>query len=275
MIHLTKPIVSVSWLKEHLQAENLVILDATIGKCSPEDFFNNQEKQIPNTRFFDLKQAFSDSSAPFPSTFPSETQFTKEAQVLGINKNSAIVVYDDKGIYSSARAWWLFKAMGHSNVAVLNGGFPEWLKSNYPVEERHTSDAKAGNFIAKYQPQYMKYFEDVKEMSAKKENVIIDARSKERFLSLVDEPRKGLRRGHIPNSINLPYEDLMDGYTLKDESELKEIFETLVKKKDGITFSCGSGLTACILALGAEISGYKNLSVYDGSWTEWGSLVRE
>ena len=113
----TSPIVSVSWLKEHLYAENLVILDATIKKAvSPSNDLS--DFQIPNTRFFDLKTAFSDGSALFPTTFPSEEKFTLEAQALGINKNSAIVVYDEQGIYSSARAWWMFKAMGHNNVAV-------------------------------------------------------------------------------------------------------------------------------------------------------------
>lgn len=269
-ISISEPIVSVTWLYQHLHAENLIVLDGTINKV-----FDVSNEQIPNTRFFDIKNKFSDTTAPFPSTFPSESQFTKEAQGLGINKDSAIVVYDDKGIYSSARVWWLFKAMGHTNIAVLNGGFPEWKKSGYPTEPMEIYQGRRGNFVEHLQPERMKFFDDVKTASEHKSHTIIDARSQERFLSLVDEPRKGLRRGNIPNSINLPFKDLMNGNKLKETEDLLLIFNTLVKKADPIIFSCGSGITACILALGAEISRYENLSVYDGSWTEWGSLVPE
>jgi thiosulfate/3-mercaptopyruvate sulfurtransferase len=214
-------------------------------------------------------------SNAFPSAFPSVKQFTKEAQELGINKNSAIVVYDDKGIYSSARVWWLFKAMGHNNVAVLNGGFPEWKKSGCPIEPMAIYKGPKGDFVSHLQPDYMKFFQDVKVASKNKTHKIIDARSKERFLSLVDEPREGLRRGNIPNSINLPFEDLITGNMLKEANELELIFSAVVEKDDPIIFSCGSGITACVLALGAELTGHKNMAVYDGSWTEWGSLVSE
>lgn len=267
-ISIKSPIVSAKWLNENLNAENLIVLDGTINKV-----FDASNNQIPNARFFDIKKKFSDTTDPFPSACPSAEQFQKEARVLGINKNSAIVVYDDKGIYSSARVWWLFKVMGHNNVGVLNGGFPEWLISNYPTEKSKSSKIKSGDFVAEYHQKYMQFFEDVKQASTNKTHTIIDARSKERFLSLVDEPREGLRRGNIPNSINLPFEDLMDGKVLKDANELAPIFNALAKKEEPIIFSCGSGITACILALGADILGYKNIAVYDGSWTEWGSLV--
>jgi thiosulfate/3-mercaptopyruvate sulfurtransferase len=270
LVSIKSPIVSVQWLYEHLDAENVIILDGTINKV-----FDASTDQVPNTRFFDIKVKFSDTTNEFPSAFPSVEQFQKEARVLGINKNSAIVVYDDKGIYSSARVWWLFKAMGHNNVAVLNGGFPEWLKADYTTEKVKIPKINTGDFIADYQPKCMKFFEDMKDASKNKTHKIIDARSKERFISLVDEPRVGLRRGNIPNSINLPFEDLMNGNILKENSELASIFSALIKKEDSIIFSCGSGITACILAIGADISGHKNIAVYDGSWTEWGSLVPE
>ncbi len=127
----------------NLEAENLVVLDGTINKV-----FDTSQYQIPNTRLFDIKNKFSDTSAPFPSTFPSEAQFQKEARALGINKDSAIVVYDDKGIYSSARVWWLFKAFGYNHVAVLNGGFPEWKKAGYATESMKPYTGKSGNFEA-------------------------------------------------------------------------------------------------------------------------------
>lgn len=266
------PTVSVEWLFNNLNADNLVILDGSIKKVvNPSS--DASEVQIPNTRFFDLKEAFSDASAPFPTTFPSEAQFTKEAQKLGINADSAIVVYDDKGIYSSARVWWLFKAMGHDNVAVLDGGLPEWIKLGYKTEIKKEKPLEKGNFAATYKPELMKFFDDVKEASENKSHLIMDARSETRFKSLEAEPRVGLRMGTIPNSVNLPYEDLLNENKLIPQRDIESKFRKLAKKDDALIFSCGSGITACVLALGATMSGYENISVYDGSWTEWGSLV--
>jgi len=165
--------------------------------------------------------------------------------------------------------------MGHHNVAVLNGGLPEWIKAGHATESKRPFGGKIGDFKAHYQAGTMKFFEDVKDASSLKTHVIMDARSEKRFKSLEPEPRAGLRMGTIPNSINLPYEDLMDGNELKQTGTLREIFKSKANKKDPIIFSCGSGLTACILALGADLSGYENISIYDGSWTEWGSLVQE
>lgn len=270
MIYLAEPIVTVSWLHNNLEAENLVILDGTINKV-----FDASQYQIPNTRLFDIKNNFSDTAAPFPSTFPSKAQFQKEARALGINNDSAIVVYDDKGIYSSARVWWLFKAFGYNNVAVLNGGFPEWKKGGYSIEAMKPYTGNPGNFEAVYKPELMTFFKDVKKASKSLNHTIIDARSEGRFKSLEAEPRVGLRMGTIPNSINLPFENLLTEGMLRSKSELEFIFKEVIYKEKDIIFSCGSGLTACVLALGAELSGYKNMSVYDGSWTEWGSLVPE
>jgi thiosulfate/3-mercaptopyruvate sulfurtransferase len=271
-ISITSPIVSVSWLNEHLQAENLVVLDGSIKKVvNPK--IDSIEFQIPKTRFFDLKTAFSNESAPFPTTFPSEEKFTLEAQALGINKNSAIVVYDDKGIYSSARVWWMFKAMGHENVAVLNGGLPEWIKAGYVTEGKSYFTGFKGDFTAHYKPELMKFFDDIKLASKTNSHAIIDARSESRFKSLEAEPRAGLRMGTIPNSVNLPFEDLLADNQLLSNELIETKFQNFANKEDPIIFTCGSGITACVLALGATISGYKNMSVYDGSWTEWGSLV--
>ena len=265
-------LVSVEWLHDHLGASNLIVLDASIPKVTGGDVTVNEE-QIPTARFFDLKNKFSDDSAPFPTTFPTAEQFTKSSQELGINKESAIVIYDDKGIYSSPRAWWLFKVFGHDNVAVLDGGFPAWKKANFIVENKHQHESEMGDFKAKYHPKLMKYFDDIKRNIQDKEHLVIDARSEARFKCLEPEPRAGLRMGTIPNSVNLPFEDLLVDQHFKSRKELKEIFKKIAKRDDQIIFSCGSGITACVLALGAELAEYKNLSVYDGSWTEWGSLV--
>ncbi|MGC6430652.1 MAG: rhodanese-like domain-containing protein [Jejuia sp.] len=267
-VKLTSPIVSVEWLYEHLSSDNLIILDGTIAKE-----FDPLSKQITSARFFDIKQKFSDTSNPFPSAFPSASLFEKEAQNLGINTNSAIVVYDDKGIYSSARVWWLFKAFGFDNVAVLDGGFPEWKKNDYPIEFMSPYEGYKGNFIAKLQSGYMMFFDDIQNASKNETHKIIDARSLARFSCEVPEPREGLRRGTIPNSVNLPFTNLLEDGKLKSKKDIEKAFYMVAEKDEAIAFSCGSGITACVLALGAEISGYKNISVYDGSWTEYGALT--
>lgn len=204
---------------------------------------------------------------------PSEKQFTREAQNLGINKNSAVVVYDDKGIYSSARAWYLFKAFGFNNVAVLDGGLPEWEQANYILEDKTDFEFPHGNFVGTYNPDYFNFFSEIEPISNNPDCLILDARSNKRFEGLVPEPRIGLRSGNIPNSVNLPFASLLNGNCLKSKEELKTIFNTLNVSEKNLVFSCGSGITACILALAAEMAGYNDLSVYDGSWTEYGSLT--
>lgn len=267
-ISISQPIVSVEWLSNNLKADNLIVLDGTINKV-----FDATTSQIPNTRLFDIKKKFSNISDPFPSAFPSIKLFKESAQALGINNDSAIVVYDDKGIYSSARVWWLFKAFGYTNVAVLNGGFPAWLHAEHETESMKAYDGEIGNLTPKLQPQLMQFFKDVETASNNKTHNIIDARSTGRFNCEVPEPREGLRMGTIPNSVNLPFTDILENGILKPKAELEALFKNVASKDADIIFSCGSGLTACVLALGAEVSGYKNISIYDGSWTEWGSLV--
>lgn len=272
MVIIDSPLVSVHWLHQYLNTSNIIILDASIAKVTDNNSFE-EAKQIPHTRFFDVKNKFSDVSAPFPSAVPSVEQFTKEAQNLGINKNSAIVIYDDKGIYSSARAWYLFKAFGCNNVAVLDGGLPEWKNENFQVEDKKSSKFIKGDFEGSYNIDYFKFFDDIQSISNNPDCLILDARSVNRFKGIVPEPRQGLRSGTIPNSRNLPFTDLLQGNCLKTKEELKATFNALAASDKKLTFSCGSGITACILALAAEIANYKNLSVYDGSWTEYGSLT--
>ncbi len=267
-IRLNSSLVSVEWLNEHIDASNLIVLDATINKV-----IDTSSIRIPEARFFDIKRKFSNVSAAFPSTLPSEKQFQSEARALGINKDSSIVVYDDKGIYSSARAWWLFKVFGFKNVAVLDGGLPEWQNANFKVEN-YTNDAHSqGNFEAELHSNLMTDFKGVNTYNQDSKTLIIDARSEDRFKCLIDEPKAGLRRGTIPNSKNLPYTTLLNGYNLKSEVELSTIFNNLVGDYTNVVFSCGSGITACILALGATLCNYNNLIVYDGSWTEYGTLT--
>ncbi|MBR9757238.1 MAG: sulfurtransferase [Algicola sp.] len=264
-------LISVSWLKAHLNDENVIVLNATLPKATAIGK-HTETQQIPNARYFDIKTKFSDVRARFPNTLPSAEQFNQETQNLGINKDSVIVVYDDYGFYSSARAWWLLKAFGHMQVAVLNGGLPEWKQAGFPLEKKQSCHYEKGDFSGALQPAFFQFFNDIEGLKDNPETLILDARSKDRFEGSLPEPREGLRSGHIPSSVNLPFQELLSGNTMTSMLELKTIFHKLNPENKNMVFTCGSGVTACILALGAELSGYKNLSVYDGSWTEYGSL---
>lgn len=272
-IHLDSALVEVEWLKEHLGDDRLVILDATLPKAvAVETAEELPERKIPGARFFDIKNVFSDTSATFPNTWPGERAFIEAAKKLGINRNSVIVVYDDHGIYSSARAWWMFKAMGHAQIAVLNGGLVAWKKAGFEVEDKNEVSVVQGNFSGNYDPEFFKDHQDVLGHLNDKKELVIDARAEDRFKGLVEEPREGLRSGHIPGSVNLPYTDLLENGKMIESIDLKEKLQSIIPENKNLVFSCGSGITACVLALGAEIAGYKHISVYDGSWTEWGSI---
>ena len=267
------PLVSVTWLYKNLDNPSLVVLDATMKKVASKSEEASAKKQIKNARFIDIKTVFSDVTAQFPNTMSSEEKFTIAAQELGINNDSVIVVYDDLGIYSSARVWWMFKAMNHQNIAVLDGGLPTWKNAGYPVENVIKHEVKKGNFVATYNSNYFCDSKTVLNSISDENTVVLDARSEDRFYAHVAEPRQGLRSGHIPNSVSLPYSVLLSDGKMKSKKELAEIIASKVNNKTNIIFSCGSGITACILALGTEIIGIKNKKVYDGSWTEWGSLT--
>ncbi|MCF6280061.1 MAG: sulfurtransferase [Flavobacteriaceae bacterium] len=270
---MEKPLVSADWLHQNIDNSKLVVLDATMRKVTSKSEEISESKQIKNARFINIKNSFSDASALFPNTMLSAEKFQEQAQELGINNDSLIVVYDNLGVYSSPRVWWMFKAMGHQNIAVLDGGFPEWKKAKYPTEGKKEFVSEKGNFIANYNPNCFCDYKTVLNSIFDKKIIVLDARSQERFSGTIEEPRKGLRSGHIPSSINLPYAELQFNGKMKSSEELKKIMSSRIKKNGNAIFSCGSGITACILALGAEISGYENNSVYDGSWTEWGSLT--
>lgn len=267
-------IVSVDWLQENVHATNLVVLNGTISRVVDADKPKITE-QLPNARFFDIKKVFSVVDASFPNTMISVETFTAEAQKLGINQDSVIVVYDELGIYASPRVWYMFKAMGFDNIAVLDGGFPAWKAANYTTEVKTPFNGSCGDFQGKDQLQLFKNYEGMLQEVENARSIILDARSEARFTGKVAEPRKGLRSGQIPNSKNLPFTKLLHNNQFKSREELKAVFESFQAEKKSFTFSCGSGITACILALAAEYAGFNEYAVYDGSWTEWGSLYKE
>lgn len=269
-LKVKSPLVSVKWLHENIEAENLLIFDATIPKVGLKTDENSTKEQIPKAVFFDIKNTFSDTTSKYPNTILHPEEFEFKAQNLGVNNNSCIVVYDDIGVYSSPRVWWMFTTFGFTNIAVLDGGFPAWKQAGFIIEKPKSRELKKGTFESDYQPEKIRFTEDVV-TSIQEDVCIVDARSQGRFLGLESEPRKEIRSGHIPSSKNLPFSVLQEGGKMKSSSKLRSVFEKINPSNKELIFSCGSGITACILALGAELSENKNYSVYDGSWTEWGS----
>lgn len=269
----SQPIVDVQWLDTYFDHPRLIILDASmpkVGGAAEENPYANLK--IKNARFFDIEQKFSDVNSSLPHTIPYPAHFTQEARNLGINQDSIIIVYDNIGIYSAPRAWWLFRTMGHREVFVLNGGLPAWIsagKATEPINEQPVK-LKEGNFFAQYNANAVKNVTEVLQAIYDKNQVIIDARSEARFLGKVEEPRQGLRKGHIPSAKNIPFTKVQKNNLLLDKEALEKIFEEVATKDQSLVFSCGSGVTACVLALSAEIAGYHAYSIYDGSWSEWG-----
>jgi len=271
MLQVPDVIVEVEWLYEHMHHPNIVILDATIDKVTNSIKDKTDPEFIPSSIFFDLKNTFCDQESVLPNTVIPFSKFEEEVQKIGINTNSCIVVYDQLGIYSSPRVFWLFRIMGFYNITVLNGGFKAWKENSYPLANKRDDIRSKGNFIANYSPEFFTSESDIRKAISNKEVSIIDARAENRFLGQVHEPRKGLRAGHIPNSSNIHYENVLKDNKLASKTTLKNIFkEKEVPQKKAI-FTCGSGITACILALAAEHIKMSSYSVYDGSWTEWGS----
>lgn len=267
-------IVSVTWLHENLNDPDIIILDASLSNQRAKQPETIKGLQIPGARYFDIKQKFSDLSNEFPSAYPPLTQFEKEAQNLGINHSSKIVVYDANGIYSSARVWWLFKSMGHQNVAVLDGGLPDWIANNFDTETLNLETTyPKGDFIIHHDADLVRRFQDIFDNLKTQEELVIDVRSADRYNCLVPEPREGLRMGTIPNSINIPYTEVLENGKFKPDETLQTIFQPLIQESRGLVFSCGSGITACVAMLAAQRVLDQNLAVYDGSWTEWGDLV--
>lgn len=271
MLQVPDVIVESDWLYDHIDHPNLILLDATIKKVTSSKSSQISSGYIPKSIFFDLKNIFSDQESLLPNTVLSFSKFEDEAQNLGINNDSCIVVYDNLGIYSSPRVFWLFRLMGFLNVAVLNGGVKAWMENKFPLVTERKLLKNKGNFKVNYIQDYFSSMSDVRNAISQTDISIIDARAEDRFLGLVDEPREGLSSGHIPNSSNIHFEKVLKDNKLASKATLKNIFnEKGIPQKKAI-FTCGSGITASILALAAEYIDINNYSVYDGSWTEWGS----
>ncbi len=266
-------LIQADWLHNMDAKEDTVLLDVSPASNKSGLQAQHPGKVIPGAIKVGLKSHFSDLSSELPNTVPSPKAFENVVQSLGINKQSKVIIYDNLGIYSAPRLWYLFKAMGHDQVAVLDGGLDAWIEMGGATVDKHRDVHGAGDFEANFEDAYFKtakaIYQDLEEQSVQ----VIDARSEGRFCALVPEPRKGLRGGHIPHSKNLPFKHVLENGRFKKREALEAIFKDLDIRQKMLTFSCGSGLTACIILMAAHLIGRTEYSIYDGSWTEWAQLL--
>ncbi|KZN46321.1 sulfurtransferase [Pseudoalteromonas luteoviolacea] len=270
---MTKNMKSCQWLFENLP--NVIVLDAGIIKPGEKGNYS-PPAIIPNALRFDISKNLSDECPKIPNMMCSEHVFQAEMRQLGINCTDTVVVYDDKGLFSAARAWWMFKAMGFDQVFILDGGLKQWMALNYETASKYAAVKQVGNFTVTPCEHYFIDKEQVLACIPRPDVLMLDARGEQRFKGVRSEPRAGMRSGHIPQSVNLPYTSVLtEQGLLKPLPELAQLLHSLGinAKIKTLQFSCGSGITACILALVALECGYSNLQVYDGSWSEWGQLA--
>lgn len=272
-----QPIVDANWLKSHLGAPDVRVLDCTwistfragepqTGKASYD------AHHIPGARYFDIDE-IADTDSPLPHMLPSPEKFASRARRFGLSDGHRIVCYDQNNLLASARVWWMFRAMGHGDVVVLDGGFAAWKEAGGAIEDLPPIAASDRHFTVRPRRDLVRDAEQMKAAVEKGLSQIIDARSAERFAGAVDEPRPGLRRGHMPGAFSVPHGKLLtsSGRFLPPD-DIRRIFAGAgVDFNKPIITTCGSGVTAAILALGLAVAGFDDASVYDGSWCEWGA----
>jgi thiosulfate/3-mercaptopyruvate sulfurtransferase len=265
-------LVTTDWLGAHLRDDNVRVVDGTwhMLQLQRDPRAEFAQAHIPGAVFFDI-DAVADHSTPLPHMLPRAEDFARAVGALGIGDGDRVIVYDVRGVVSAARVWWTFRAFGHDDVAVLDGGLRKWRAEGRPVESGTPSPAPR-RFTPRPRPELVRDLAQVRANLAAPREQVLDARSAGRFAGTEAEPRAGLRGGHIPGSRSLPYDRLYrpDGTLLPPEG-LKAAFDTAgVDFGRPVTTTCGSGVTASVLALALHLLGHRAVAVYDGSWTEWG-----
>jgi thiosulfate/3-mercaptopyruvate sulfurtransferase len=266
-------LVSTDWLANHLDAPDVRVVDGsfTLPGVRPTAAELYAERHIPGAVFFDIDD-IADAESPLPHMLPSAEKFAQRMRRLGLGDGHRIVVYDSAGLSSAGRPWWMLRVFGHRDVAILDGGLPKWLAEGRPVtdelpmpRERHFT-ARLNTLLVRGKAQLLDNLESGREQ-------VLDARARARFAGTATEPREGLRSGHIPGSLNLPYDELTDRetHTVLPAEELARRFAAAgLERGRPVVTSCGSGVTACALAFGLHLLGWSDAAVYDGSWSEWG-----
>lgn len=264
-------LVTASWLNEHLNDPSVVIADATlppVGVTPPVNTFERYlQGHIPGAVFFDI-DALSDHSTSLPHMLSRPSDFAESMAKLGIGSEMTIIVYEQEGVFSAPRAWWMLRTYGAQKVYILDGGLRAWVAAGYPM---HTGavERKTVTFQTNFHQNAVVDFDSLQRMLAEHEQ-IVDARSAGRFAGTLPEPRPGISSGHMPDAINIPFLELAEGGHLKSKEKLQELFASKgVDLEQPITTTCGSGVTAAVVALGLEIAGAKDVRLYDGSWAEY------
>jgi len=266
-------LVSAEWLGERMMAPDVRILDASM--YLPTDGRNGRElydrAHIPGARFFDIDD-IADDHSPLPHMLPPVEKFVSRIRKMGIGDGHRVVIYDQQGIYSAARAWWMFRVFGHTDVAVLDGGLPKWLAEGRPIEDEPV-EPRERHFTARRNASMVRDVTQMARAVKLGDEQIVDARAAERYRGEVAEPRAGLRSGHIPGSKSLPFKDLLNAdQTMKDTDALRTAFQGAgIDLAKPVVTTCGSGVTAAVLTLALHRLGHSRNAVYDGSWVEWGA----
>lgn len=265
--------VAADWLAEHIDDPEIQIIDARMAPPGQEDRDVADEYRsghIPGAVFFDI-EALSDHTSPLPHMMPRPEAFAVAMRELGVFQDKHLVIYDDGNLFSAPRAWWMLRTFGVENVSILAGGLAGWQREEQPLQEGEAAWSE-GEFEVKFTPEAVVRLTDVLLASHEKTAQIVDARPAARFNAEVDEPRPGLRRGHVPGALNVPWSELVRDGELKTTDELDTIFFS-----HGVSFdrpiiaSCGSGVTAAVVVLALTTLGVQNVALYDGAWSEWGA----
>jgi len=269
------PLIAPSWLAGRLHDPQVVVLDATlppVGVVPPVDTRARYLAQhIPGAIFFDIDE-LSDHSTPLPHMLPSADEFAHRLSALGVGDDATIVVYEQEGVFSAPRAWWMLHTFGAKNVYILDGGLRAWTEAGLPIESGAAQHA-AAVFRAKLDHGAVKDFAEMQRIIEERgtgKDQILDARSAGRFAGTSPEPRAGISSGHMPGAISLPFTELTENGRMKPAETLRDIFRLKgVDIERPVTTTCGSGVTAAVLLLGLEIAGAKSVQLYDGSWAEY------
>jgi thiosulfate/3-mercaptopyruvate sulfurtransferase len=265
-------LVETDWLAAHLDAPDIVILDATMhlpgsGRDAAADY---RDTHIPGALFFDVEE-ISDATSPLPHMLPPPEKFSSRVRRMGIGDGTRIIIYDQTNMSGAARAWWMFRVMGASDVAVLNGGLAKWQAEGHRIERWRPRPRSERHFTARLNSALVRDIGDMQSLLRNGAMQIVDARSARRFDGLDPEPRAVPRLGHIPGARNLPFTKLLaENGTLRPPDEIKALLaEAGIDPAKPVVASCGSGVTACVIALALATLGNEMVAVYDGSWAEW------
>ncbi|WDC12492.1 3-mercaptopyruvate sulfurtransferase [Escherichia albertii] len=265
--------VGADWLAEHIDDPEIQIIDARMAPPGQEDRNVAQEYlhgHIPGAVFFDI-EALSDQTSPLPHMLPRPETFAVAMRELGVNQDKHLIVYDEGNLFSAPRAWWMLRTFGVERVSILGGGLAGWQRDDLLLEKGPV-ELQEGEFNATFTPEAVVKVTDVLLASHEKTAQIIDARPAARFNAEIDEPRAGLRRGHIPGALNVPWTELVREGELKTTDELDAIFFSRgVSYDKPIIVSCGSGVTAAVVLLALATLDVPNVKLYDGAWSEWGA----